>query len=49
MDKGCGVSIHTMKYYLSGRKDEILQFTATWRELAAMLSEVNQTVKYNAR
>ena len=38
--------IHTMEYYLSMRKNEILPFAATWMELEGiMLSEISQAGK----
>ena len=38
--------IYTMEYYLAMRKNEILTFAATWRELEGiMLIEINQAEK----
>ena len=38
--------IYTMKYYLAMRKNEILQFAATWMELEGItLSEISQAEK----
>ena len=38
--------IHTIKYYLTIKKDETLPFPMTWIELeSVMLSEINQSQK----
>ena len=38
--------IYSMEYYLATRKNEIMPFAATWRELEGiMLSEISQSEK----
>jgi hypothetical protein len=46
MGKENVVYIHTMEYYLSIKKNEIMSFAGKWTELEIiMLSEINQTQK----
>ena len=40
------IYIYIMEYYLAIKKNEILQFSATWMDLEGiMLSEISQTEK----
>ena len=42
------VDIHTIEYYSSTKKNEILPFVASWMDLEnTMLREINQTGKTN--
>ena len=46
MDKEDIIHTHTMEYYSAIKKNEILQFAATWMDLEGiMLSEIRQTEK----
>ena len=49
MDKEDVVYIHTMKYYLAVKKNEILPFATMWMELESiMLSEIRERqIAYN--
>ena len=42
MDKEDVVYIHTMEYYSTIKKNEILPFETTWMDLDGMLNEISQ-------
>ena len=44
VDKEDSAYIHTMKYYLAFKNNEIMTFAATWKDLESVtLSDVSQT------
>ena len=44
--KNCGIHVYTMEYYSDIKKNEIMPFIATWRDLEIIIqSEVSQKEK----